>query len=288
MNIPPFWARQTYSDTDQKGKTQRFLANGWSFDSLEDARDHAMQRAKRIFEMVMTGERPETYLDYIDRPIQEEILDTICHDEEIIGIITRNRYGALVLNTSCVLIADVDFPVPSPSGFWQALHWLISGARRRKTQEELELQTQQRVHQWAALNPTRHFRLYKTRRGLRIIFTDKLYDPQSDETISILDGLESDPLYKQLTEKQQCFRARLTPKPWRCKCQRPPSKYPWDNEAIEAQYRQWQQKYENASTDYKTCVLIEHYGNSAQNEQIQKIIDLHDHWTCNQNELPLA
>lgn len=288
MNIPPFWARQTYSDTDQKGKTQSFLANGWSFISLEDARDQAAVRARKIFEMITTGQTPETYLDYLDRPIQEEIIETVADDEETIGIITRNRYGAAVLNTNCVLIADVDFPTPSPAGFWQALHWLISGAKRKRVQENLEVQTLQNIHQWADANPTRHFRLYRTRRGLRIIFTDKLYDPQSDETRAILDGLESDPLYKQLTDKQQCFRARLTPKPWRCKCQRPPSKYPWDDHAKETQYRQWQQRYENASTNYKTCVFMEHYGSYAQNDPIQKIIDIHDRWTCSQNELPLA
>ena len=288
MNIPPFWTRQTYSDTDPKGKTRSFLATGWSFNSLEEARQLALQRAKRIFDMITTGQTPETYLDYIDRPIQEEILETLSHDDETIGIITRNRYGARVLNTDCVLIADVDFPHASPSGFWQALHWLISRSKRRQTQENLENRTLQKVHQWADANPTRHFRLYKTRRGLRIIFTDKRYDPQSDETISILDQLESDPLYKQLTSKQQCFRARLTPKPWRCKCNRPPSKYPWDDEAIEAQYRQWQQHYEKAMTHYKTCVFIEHYGPQNQNAQTQTIIDTHDHWTCSQNELPLA
>jgi hypothetical protein len=54
----------------------------------------------------------------------------------------------------------------------------------------------------------------------------------------------SDPLYSRLTAKQECFLARLTPKPLRCGCKRPSSLYPWDTPDQERAYRCWQAKYE--------------------------------------------
>lgn len=288
MNIPPFWTRETYSGVDQKGKSHSFMANGWSFDSLEDARQQAIERAKKIFNFLTTGQQLDTYEDYLDRPIQEEIIDTIQHDGKTIGLITCNRYGALVLNTAHVLIADVDFPKPSPSNIWEGITWLFVPSKRRQAQGYLKEKTIDRIGQWAVNNPTRYFRLYQTLAGLRIIFTDMLYDPKSDDTLMILDQLGSDPLYKQLTSKQECFRARLTPKPWRCDCSRPPGRYPWNNEAEETRYRKWEKEYLQAISHYKTCEFVNHYGDEIQSEAIQNIVDIHDEWTCKGSSQPLA
>jgi hypothetical protein len=288
MNIPPFWTRETYSGVDQKGRSRNFTANGWSFHSLEEARQQAAQRARKIFDLITKGQKPETYEDYLDRPIQEEIIETIHHEKEQVGLITRNRYGALVLNTACVLIVDVDFPQLSPDSLWEGIVWLFVPSKKHRDQTALELQTLNRIEQWATNNPTRHFRLYQTRMGLRIIFTDMLYEPQSEITLMILDQLESDPLYKKLTSKQECFRARLTPKPWRCNCSRPPKRYPWNNEIEEAEYRKWEHKYTQAVSGYKTCEFLNYFGAKTKNEVIQKIVNIHDEWTCNGSSQPLA
>lgn len=49
------------------------------------------------------------------RHAPEEILREVRDGEELIGVVTRNRYGVEVLNTDALLIADVDLPEPVPS-----------------------------------------------------------------------------------------------------------------------------------------------------------------------------
>jgi hypothetical protein len=98
MNTPPFWARDAYQADDSAGRRHRFCACGWSFASLEDAKAQAFARAKRIFEAVLGGQTPERYA-YDDRPIKEEVVDAVRGSAGPIAVITRNRHGALVLNT---------------------------------------------------------------------------------------------------------------------------------------------------------------------------------------------
>ncbi|MBN1763766.1 MAG: hypothetical protein JW860_00785 [Sedimentisphaerales bacterium] len=95
-------------------------------------------------------------------------------------------------------------------------------------------------------------------------------------------------LYRKLTEKQECFRARLTPKPWRCGCTRPPNRFPWDTPEAEQAYRQWQQQYENKSQAYATCRLLECFGEIVSNECIDTIINIHDQYTCSRPGAILA
>jgi|FrelakmetLWP11LW_1041352.scaffolds.fasta_scaffold12288_2 hypothetical protein len=288
MKIAPFWAKESYSGTDKKGKNQRIIATGWSFYSLEHAKGNALDRARKIFEIIVGGNKPNTYADYLDRPLREEIVESVTENTKQIGLITRNRYGALVLNSANVLFADVDFPAARPMGIFQTISWLFSPSKLREKQRTLENQTIDRIKTWVQANPSRYFRLYRTCVGLRLLFTDKLYSPASDETKLLLDDLQSDSLYKRLTIKQECFRARLTPKPWRCGCKRPPVNYPWSDSNEEQKYRQWEKNYDKIVLNYKTCELMEQFGPSVSDVEIRKVIAIHDRWTCQMNQKPLA
>jgi hypothetical protein len=287
MNIPPFWAKEKFTDTDPEGQKATFAATGWSFQSLDDARQNARSRAKRIFDLVTTFRSPNEY-EYFDRPIREEIVETIHVGDGEPALITRNRYGALVLNTAAVCFVDVDCPSPHPSGLVELIKWLFSSAMRERMRAGVWQRAMSRVEQWSAQYPGQSFRLYRTHSGLRLLFVDKTYGPSSEEVAKILSELGSDPLYRKLTNKHHCFRARLTPKPWRCGMPRPPCDFPWHSGEAENAYRAWEQQYAAACSGYMTCALLSPDEPTSRDPRIQQVIEIHDKWVCRDGELPLA
>lgn len=287
MRIPPYWAKETHTGTDHKGKRRTFAACGWSFESLAAAKNDALARARRIFDRLASGVRTDTY-DYLEHPLREEIVETIGRDGDPIAVITRNRYGALVLNSASVCFVDVDFPPARPQGFLADLLSIFSKNRREQRTQAVEEETLRRISGWAGDHPDRSFRLYRTRAGLRLLFTDRLYQPTSEETARLLRDLGSDEMYRKLTSKQACFRARLTSKPWRCGCRRPPNRYPWDNVEAENAYRHWQRDYEHKCARFASCRLVENFGDHDLDEPIAAIIEVHDRYACGDEQAILA
>lgn len=109
-----------------------------------------------------------------------------------VGRISQGRRGLRVLSTDFVMFVDVDADTKS---------------------EENALF---RLAEYCAYNPHDGFLVYRTRAGLRYLCTTRLFDPESDETKTIMRSLDADPKYILLCEAQKSFRARLTPKPNRC------------------------------------------------------------------------
>jgi len=287
MRIPPYWAKGTHTGTDREAVDHTYWAWGWSFTSLAAAEEDARARAKRIFDRLTSGTRPDSY-DYLERPLREEIVEVLSQDDDEFAVITRNRYGALVLNASSVCFADVDFPKPNSQGFVDSVLLLFSKSKREQRVQAACDATVQAVRDWAGRNPQHSFRLYRTFAGLRLLFTDRLYEPTSEETVDLLTGVGSDPLYRRLTERQECFRARLTPKPWRCGCSTPWSRYPWDDAEAESNHRDWQREYEAKTTGYATCQFVETFGGGTPEERTRSIVDIHDRYTCGENGSRLA
>jgi hypothetical protein len=117
---------------------------------------------------------------------------------------------------------------------------------------------------------------------------DRLYEPRSAETSDLLKELGSDPLYNRLTSKQECFRARLTPKPWRCGCKSPPHIYPWKDAQAERSYRDWERRYTETTKAYGVCELVETCGRATPSEEIAQIVELHDRMACGGSRKELA
>lgn len=287
MRIPRYWAKEDYSGVNRQGKDRAFSAWGWSFNSLGEARDAARARARRVFD-ALSSSRDRSAYDYLEYPLREEIVDTIGSEGQESTIITRNRYGALVLNCRDVCFVDVDFPKVKSPGMFEALRLLFS-ARRRQAQAQAVAQTGiDKVKAWSQRHPERSFRLYRTAAGLRLLFVDRTYDPVSGEVSDLLTALGSDTLYQKLTLKQECFRARLTPKPWRCGCRRPPNRYPWDTADAERRYRAWQQDYEAKSEGFSICRFLEALGPVPTEAPFADIVSLHDRFTCQDGNAKLA
>jgi hypothetical protein len=288
MRIPPYWTKATYRDRDPQGKERAFTAYGWSFQGRAAAQEDAAARAKRIFDrVVLDGTRPDSY-DYLDRPLREEIVQSLDRGDTHVAVITRNRYGCLVLNATRTCFVDVDYPPVRSEGLIDGLALFFSNRRRQARAEALRQTTLERIRSWADLHRQRSFRLYRTAAGLRLLFTDRVYDPTSQEVIGLLQDLGSDPLYQRLTLKQECFRARLTPKPWRCGCKRPPSLYPWDTPDQERDYRRWQGEYEGKARAYVTCEYLQSFGRSVSDEQIDLVLATHDQYACGHAQSRLA
>jgi hypothetical protein len=100
--------------------------------------------------------------------------------------------------------------------------------------------------------------------------------------------LESDPQYVDLTRAQECFRARLTPKPWRCGVTRPDRNFPRETAALEEAHARWLTTYERKSSGFATCRFIQTLGSANQCPEAQQVVLWHDRITRASESLPLA
>ncbi len=268
MRIPKYWAKEIYSLQDSAGETVSATCWRGSEISVEDARQQASIGAKQIAWKIANQQQLNRY-DYGERPLREEITQAITNSRgQEIALVTRNRYGALVLNAANVMFIDIDFKEPEQRGGLSALF-----GKAAPTQEEKAIQ---QIEQWARRQPGIGLRVYRTFGGLRGLVTSELFDPTVASSLEILKSLNSDPLYIQLCRSQGCFRARLTPKPWRCGVGNPPARFPWESNKDEFTYRQWQKDYEHASSQYSVCRLIKEIGNPAAHPEVRQIIAYHD------------
>ncbi len=285
MRIPKYWARADQSVRNPRGQWLALSSWRWSDTGLDEAQQLARTRIQDLVTKVQRGETLNRY-SYGDRPLREEIIQGIGGDQnQELGIITRNAYGASVLNVTQAMFIDIDFEAEGPGTSLSAAMRKLSGRAAPPSQEERVLAS---LQQWAARNPGVGLRVYRTAGGVRGLITNELFDPAQDRTLDILREFNCDPLYAKLCRDQQCFRARLSAKPWRCDIETPPSRYPWENARVEQVYRAWEQKYKVAASRYDVCRLLAQIGNPEVHPDIAPILSVHDQWCCSGRNLPLA
>jgi hypothetical protein len=272
MKIPRYWAKASQELSDGRCRRHGFDGIGWSFVSLQAAKEKALENARAIGEMILIGKKPGQY-DYTTRPLVEPLLKEIYHEGSVAAAITRNRYGALVLNCNNVLFIDIDFPPPPTVSLWASISNIFK-PQANNLQKNRIVQKQEEILNWTQQN--RHsLRLYRTKAGFRLLFTDQVYLPDSDKVQRCFAELGADPLYVRLSQSQNCFRARLTSKPWRCGSPRPPFRFPFKSEAEEDAYREWESKYTTKDANFKVCELIKELG-PPPTGWIAQIVELHD------------
>jgi hypothetical protein len=196
------------------------------------------------------------------------------------AVMTRNHYGSLILNAAHTLFIDVDV------------------AQSRRT---LRRDNAHRDH-WPAPWPTmfddlqtvltserkQGFRIYRTAAGFRILATAQQFEPGSYESKRLMSIVCADAAFVDLCRIQKSFRARLTPKPWRCGARRPPNVYPRTSADEQRRFTQWLWQYERACRDRATCQYLGHVGPQTTHDCIGPIIELHDRETKAFERLPLA
>jgi hypothetical protein len=316
MIVPEYWAEARRQRPRAKGQHQITVRRfGWSNTSQVDAQQMADQRADDALRQIIGGkelERREPKVGYNGAegvPIREEILfsqgDTV---------VTRNGYGAHCLNTPDVLFADVDLKTPSSStlgcgitlllaagaiiagfvthsrsigfaAFFAALvagvvisQVLKAGAARKKPGEEHLVR--QRIEAALKNFASWRVRLYRTPAGFRLVVTHRLFKPEEPEVANFFKALGADPVYVQMCQRQKCFRARVSPKPWRigiAQHMRPnPGVWPVQPEHM-AKRTAWVAEYEKAAEKFASCRYLETFGSSITvNTKAAAVCELHD------------
>ncbi len=279
MNFPKFWVR---------GGTQGFTAWGWSNESLALARSQGADAARRIADRLASGDRrhPGRY-EYGDRPLREETLREF-RDEAgaLSAVITRNSHGCQILNTARLMFVDVD--LGEETGRGGVLGWLLGGRKIDARREAARQSVLDRAEEWTRLHPGWGWRVYQTRAGLRLAAAHRAIAPDDPICTAAFDALGADPLYRRLCHHQKCFRARLTPKPWRCRLPAPPARWPFENETKAAAFQDWQKTYQEVTGELATCHLVARFGADEVASDLAELLRIHDEATRCHTTLALA
>jgi hypothetical protein len=273
MYVPRFWTK-TKKEVDTEDGKRLLVAWGFGEDE-EKARTEAGRRLQRLTQRVTGGASEPDEYDYGDRPLREEILQVLGPD----AILTRNRHGAVVLNAARLLFLDLDRP---PAGGLGILGRLFG----KKDPEAAAIERVRTSLREAA--PAVTFRLYRTAAGMRAIAVDREFDPAAAETQTLMQRTMTDPAFMHLCQVQKSFRARLTPKPWRCGCPKPPGEHPRLDEGEKREFAAWCKSYEGAIEDHATCRYLETVGNGSALAKLAPLIQVHDQATRCAEALPLA
>ena len=270
--IPLYWARKKLEIKTDDDELYEYTVYGWSCSNQDAAEQHAEKRSQELKKRVLDHDLKSKSYGYLCTAIREEVVETVIDEGDLQTVITRNRYGALVLNSNHLLIADIDLPKTKP-GFFASLFGSDSKERGRAQ----VLEVIERYHQ---NNPSRSFALYHTKNGFRLIFLDKDYRFDDQEVHKAFNDLNVDPLYSKLTQFQKCFRARLTPKPWRLYHPNPPNSFPFETEDHRIVYQRWLEEYNNKSNEFSVCRKEKVYGNPNLSASAAKALDVHDRFSC--------
>ncbi len=229
--IPRYWG---YARTDTGCLIWRSSPNSQA-EAEAEARK-AAERVCRYEKAKRRNERPEAEEYPYGVTLREKLLEEFNDSQgRLQGFITRNQTGAEVLNVRNVLFLDWDTPVahlPLSGCLMGIFKWIgrLFGGRS-KLRDEFDLKPPEpweERYPWATVPelgafmskiitmPDWSVRLYKTAAGYRGIATHALFDPTDSETLDLMRRFDCDPQYVLLCERQESFRARLTPKGWRC------------------------------------------------------------------------
>lgn len=280
MLIPRCWKLVEAKFPDRSGGTIQLSAWGCGDDEAAAELD-GQQRLERVAAGLNSGKVPEQWYGYPDRPVREEILQTFdgpTNDPESqVAVVTRNGYGALILNTARMLFLDIDLAL----GLGQTIRsWFGQSPSEQTKLTQLQ-------HLLSAQGHTT-FRIYRTAAGFRVIGLGREYDPAGREAEELMIATGTDQQFRRLCKVQKCFRARLTPKPWRCGVPRPWIRFPYRDATAEQAMREWIAKYERESAHYATCQFLTEVGSMPASSDEAILLELHDGITKAMSGSPLA
>lgn len=260
------------------GRWWRLRAWGGSNEGPAAATHAAEQRLRELKANAQRARGLLTQYEYGTHALREEWLQLVeGTDDAPTALVTRNRYGAPVLNARALGMFDVD--LPEPSELQRFLFW------QRPPSPEAE--ALERLRSFASANPRLSLRLYRTPAGLRVLRCDAPMEPDAQETARMMEAFRADPLYAQLCRRQRCFRARLGPKPWRVGLSAPPGQFPREGGADGA-FDAWLRRYEAASRGVAACRFVEALGPKTIAPSLAKLVALHDEQSGALREQPLA
>jgi hypothetical protein len=283
MKLAKYWAKDSGEAVRNDGSRLRVVSRGWSNESVAAAGQRARETAGKLAAALAAGQIERSHYLYGERPLPEPIL----REFQDAAVVTRNSYGAVVLNTNKLMFIDIDkddAPAQAAGNVISSVMSLFGKAAPAQPKQSKAVDEMQRVAERNGLS----LRVYKTAAGYRAIVTSSAYDAASGPTEALLQQFDSDPLYVRLCRAQESFRARLTAKPWRCGVALPPVSFPFASSQEESQFRQWEAKYSAAARQYATCRYITGFGAGRVAPEFAELIQYHDKETNSATELPLA
>lgn len=287
MRIPRFWAMAEGSGTGPDGTRLFRHAWGWSMSSATEALAVAHEQLRSALATIRSGTKVGGY--YPRTPLRESILDEFLVDDDQVFAVTRNRYGAEVLNTDRLLIADVDLPeLERTTGGGVLRRMFRRSTPEPSTEPAPVVERLGTIAGWARDHPGLGVIVYRTASGLRVFVTGLAEPATSAQGEQILAELDADPIYRELCRSHGTFRARLTPKPWRLpRIKAPLGGWPFPDYNAEFRFQRWLATYEAAAREYAVCRRLATHGPAPSTLEAQ-IIRLHDDRTRIDVALPLA
>jgi hypothetical protein len=174
---------------------------------------------------------------------------------------------------------------------WKDPPWIERAAVRAKRADDMIMAMRQAIDAFIANHPDWHLRIYRTPAGLRLLTMHSTFSPSELAVREAFATLGADPSYVALCQAQNCFRARVSPKPWRVglsKHIKPrPGVWPVKPERLPAR-AMWVQAYLQASQHYSSCQFIAAVGSSLAHPSAIAVRDLHDTYCHALANQPLA
>lgn len=325
MIVPRYWA-EARAQQRQKRRQVTIRRFGWSMHSQAEAQAMADARAAEALQRMLAGERlirrePKVAYNGAEGvPIREEIVAE--HGD---CVITRNSYGALCLNTPDVLFGDVDFDrevsdrtggviviallvvaivlAIRHSAVWVFFVTVLGGAFAvftllhygRKGIDAIRGGPARvaigRARRFLDRHPGWRLRLYRTPAGLRVLAMHRPFAPNDPDVAEFFQALKCDPVYVQMCQRQHCFRARVTPKPWRIGIRdhlRPrPGLWPVSEAAMPVR-RAWVDAYHAKAAGFAACRFESELGRGPVHDKVRDVQELHDRLCRAESGLPMA
>ena len=275
MRFAKYWQKDSVTLHGKNGQSAVVTGWGASNKSHADARRHATERAE-LLANILEQQHTLTEYEYADDYIREEQLVEVKNSEnEVVAILSRNSYGAVILNTERVVFGDIDIPTP---GFMARLLRYVGIPLKDKQYYLKKIETYHKRH------PSLVFLVYETCAGLRFIISNREMAPDSPEVNSLFKALKVDPLYRRLCHAQSCFRARLSPKPWRIGMSRPQSRFPRLEPEQQQDFDLWLHTYQITASNYSSAHFMAAFGESSIPDNIQLVLDIHNKYACQQGD----
>jgi len=139
--------------------------------------------------------------------------------------------------------------------------------------------TRSRVEAWCASRPEWRVAIYETPAGVRLLPLHACFDAAEEGPFEFMAFVRADPLYVRMCRLQRCFRARVSPKPWRAGIEdhfKAGGTWPVRDAGKLAVRAEWVQRYEQKASRYASCRLAEEVGDGTTDPRVEAIRRRHD------------
>ena len=121
-----------------------------------------------------------------------------------------------------------------------------------------------------------------------------IFDVES--SINVFEALDADYNYMNMCRLQDCFRARVSPKPWRIGLKREDNKiYPqgvdglWPvKEEFMKERKAWIKEYDQLAINFASCKFVKAIGSSVVHAKAEAVRKIHDKYCRSDRDLEMA